>query len=193
MSTHGPMSGPSASMLDNAPKASKSKLVKIPGKLRLSEATKIMMQSHLELAGHDSNFFTHSAADQGTSNAWSSKTSTDMTVSLDQAFSILTTLGLHVPSYILCHVRSKFTIQQTHSRVVTGPRNGPKIPHTHITHIYQCRCGFDNTIGHGAGKKREVPWMNVGCWCWARVVITINLSNPESKHCFTCYMCIHLN
>lgn len=103
-----------------------------------------------------------------------------LTSPLDEAFALLTTLGLHVPNFILRDVQSKFVILDTSSRVVTGPKDGPKIPHKRITRLYQCSCGLDNTEGRLAGKTRENPWKNVSCSCWARVVITVDDRIPNS-------------
>ncbi|KAJ7449970.1 hypothetical protein B0H11DRAFT_1743364, partial [Mycena galericulata] len=38
--------------------------------------------------------------------------------------------------------------------------------------VYQCTAGSDNTTGHHAGKRRDMPWKDVGCPFWVKLTTT---------------------
>ena len=66
-------------------------------------------------------------------------------------------------------VQSKFSIQKTDSKALGGKGN---TRWKRCTRTFQCQCGVDHTTGRFAGKARQIPWKNVGCLSWVKVVTT---------------------
>ncbi|KAJ8094804.1 hypothetical protein PM082_010015 [Marasmius tenuissimus] len=41
--------------------------------------------------------------------------------------------------------------------------------------LFQCQAGMDNAQGRNPSKKREIPWKDVNCTCWIRVLVTFDI------------------
>ena len=99
-----------------------------------------------------------------------------MNILLDRAFKLLTDLALHLPDELPRDVRSKLAIKTSDSKHI-----GPDKKYTRWTRLYQCLCGTDNERGHHASKRRHIPWENVKCSMYARVISTHDERDKKSN------------
>jgi hypothetical protein len=83
------------------------------------------------------------------------------------------TLHLYIPSQDERDVQAKFSIQKTSSKAIGGLGGKAEKPlWKRWTRHFQCQCGVDNEEGRLASKKRQIPWKNVGCLSWIKLVTT---------------------
>jgi hypothetical protein len=93
----------------------------------------------------------------------------------DSAFHLLHDLNLHLGgSELPRDVRSKMSIVYSDSG-----RIGPNKKYTRWTRLYQCLCGTNHEAGRYASKKRLMPWKNVKCSMYARVISTHDTSDSK--------------
>jgi hypothetical protein len=62
-------------------------------------------------------------------------------------------------------VQNKYAIQKTDAKTISGKWR-------RITRYFQCQYGIDNTTGRLASKERQIPWKNVGCMSWVKLLTT---------------------
>ncbi|KAJ6557769.1 hypothetical protein B0H19DRAFT_945764 [Mycena capillaripes] len=86
---------------------------------------------------------------------------------------------MHIPTEIKRDVRSKLVIVHSDhnsvnwynsTRKKTDPSNSTKFELWHGA--YQCTAGSDNTTGHHTGNHRDMPWKDVGCMFWVKLIST---------------------
>ena len=91
---------------------------------------------------------------------------------LAEAYKLVGLLDLHIPSSTLDrNVQSKYTI------VTSQPKPFAKKPYKRVIRFYQCQCGVDHAFGRHVAKKRQVPWADVGCLSWIRLITLHDKSN----------------
>jgi hypothetical protein len=81
------------------------------------------------------------------------------------ALQLFSDLWLYIPSENARDAQSKYSVQKTITKTLTGNSK-----HKRITRFYQCQCGVDHTTGRFAARTRQVPWRNVGCLSWIKLV-----------------------
>ena len=74
-------------------------------------------------------------------------------------------------------VQCKYSIQKTDSNVLASKNSKESPRYKRFTRFFQCQCGIDHTAGRLAGKKRQIPWKNVGCLSWVKLVTTHDENN----------------
>ncbi|KAF8880970.1 hypothetical protein BD779DRAFT_1675634 [Infundibulicybe gibba] len=133
----------------------------IPTCLRLSDGSRKEMEHHIDALGVDQHRFDYSIKQQ------------------QQALVLFSNLGLYIPDRDDRDVQSKLSVQRTNSKFVGGKSSERRWKR--YTRIYQCQCGIDHTIGRRAAKEnnRQVPWKNVSCWCWIKLVTTHDEHHSE--------------
>ena len=89
---------------------------------------------------------------------------------------MLSNLGLHIPDELPRDAQSKLVIKMSDSN-----RIGQAKKYMRWTRLYQCQCGTANNVGRHASKKRYMPWQNVKCSMFARVVSTHDERNVTSN------------
>ncbi|KAF6743082.1 hypothetical protein DFP72DRAFT_1080829 [Ephemerocybe angulata] len=117
----------------------------VPKCLRLSDSSLKAMEVHIKNVGLEHHRFTYSVKDQ------------------NRAFQLFTQLGVHIPADSERDVQSKMSIQKSDKKSLQNEK-------TRATRHIQCQCGTDNTAGRHASKKRQMPWKNVGCLVWVKLV-----------------------
>ncbi|KAF5320405.1 hypothetical protein D9611_010750 [Ephemerocybe angulata] len=125
----------------------------VPKCLRLSDSSLKAMEVHIKNVGLEHHRFTYSVKDQILSYE----------AQPDRAFQLFTQLGIHIPADSERDVQSKMSIQKTDKKALQNEK-------TRATRHIQCQCGTDNTAGRHASKKRQMPWKNVGCLVWVKLV-----------------------
>ncbi|RXW16666.1 hypothetical protein EST38_g9180, partial [Candolleomyces aberdarensis] len=88
-----------------------------------------------------------------------------------RALELFSFLQLHIPQSKneLCSVQSKLAIQKTDS-VDVNIKNETQAPWERFTRYYQCQCGISHQTGRFAAEKRQIPWEDVGCPFWIKLV-----------------------
>jgi len=86
------------------------------------------------------------------------------------------TLQLYIPSQDERDIQAKFSIQKASGKAIGGGGKAWK----RWTRYFQCQCGVDNGEGRFASKKRQMPWKNVGCLSWIKLVTTHSESDGYS-------------
>lgn len=94
-----------------------------------------------------------------------------------RAFELFNQLGLHIPGVYSRDVASKWSIRQSSSRKLQ------KGSFYQVTYIFQCICGCDHTTGPVPTAKRQMPYDNVGCNAFIKLVVTFD-SNLSGKSIF---------
>lgn len=92
---------------------------------------------------------------------------------------MFTRQGLHLPGEIERDVHSKYSIRNgTGSPITDKPtiKGGQGRTLKRYVRFYQCLCGSDTQA-----QQRLIPWRNVNCCSWVRVVTTHDESNPEGE------------
>jgi hypothetical protein len=92
-------------------------------------------------------------------------------VTPENALELFAHLKLYMPTHEDRDVQLKYTIQKTDSKTIGG-KGGKPHPWKRVTRFFQCQCGIDNTAGRWASKQRQIPWRNVGCMSWIKLVTT---------------------
>ncbi|KAM6494944.1 hypothetical protein JOM56_009567, partial [Amanita muscaria] len=93
----------------------------------------------------------------------------------DHAFQLLSDLNLHLGiNDVPRDARSKMSIVYSDSGHV-----GPNKKYMCWTRLYQCLCGTNHEEGHYPSKKRLMPWKNIKCSMYARVVSTHDSSKDK--------------
>lgn len=91
-----------------------------------------------------------------------------------RAFELFNQLGLHIPGVYLRDVATKWSIRHSSSRKL---QNGSFY---RFTYIFQCICGCDHTAGPVTTAKRQMPYDDVGCNAYIKLVVTFD-SNLSGK------------
>ncbi|PCH35933.1 hypothetical protein WOLCODRAFT_20228 [Wolfiporia cocos MD-104 SS10] len=95
----------------------------------------------------------------------------------NQAYELLAELEVHVPDEIPWKVQSKFTIRDLlHDEIKS--KDGTQI-YQQQNHLYQCSCRTDNKAGQHPSNRHDIPWRDVGCCAWLRVITTFDLKVRE--------------
>ncbi|EJF55564.1 hypothetical protein DICSQDRAFT_73485, partial [Dichomitus squalens LYAD-421 SS1] len=95
-----------------------------------------------------------------------------------RALDFFDNLGLHLPSIYNRDVSSKWSIR--FSKAVPLTTSG----YIRTTYIFQCICGSDHAAGARVTKKRQMPWDNLGCNAFVRVVATFDAQTPRTLIAF---------
>lgn len=95
---------------------------------------------------------------------------------IDRALELYSELKLYIPSEDERDVQSKYSIQKGIGKPF-GAKSGGTAPWKRWTRFFQCQCGVDNTEGQNPSKKRQMPWKNVGCLSWIKLITTHNNDN----------------
>ena len=90
--------------------------------------------------------------------------------------------GVHIPNEIDRDIRSKYSIRHTssslvHMKTVTfvkGQLKGRELKR--YVRFYQCLCGSDSSP-----DRRLIPWKDVGCFSWIRLVTTHDENDPTAE------------
>jgi len=105
------------------------------------------------------------------------------------------TLHLYIPSQDERDVQAKFSIQKTSSKAIGGLRGKVEKPAWKCwTWHFQCQCGIGNREGRLASKRHQIPWKNVSCLSWIKLVTTHSETDSYSLSFFngiTEYWCIY--
>ncbi|KAG2149230.1 hypothetical protein DEU56DRAFT_924695 [Suillus clintonianus] len=88
---------------------------------------------------------------------------------------LLDRLHVHIPTLLHRDVQLKLAICNTDTKVLNskGPHGKlqPSV-YSRVTCLLQCSCGTDHTAGTNGSKLREIPWKDVGCLVWVKVIAT---------------------
>jgi hypothetical protein len=106
---------------------------------------------------------------------------------IEEALQLFAHLGLYLPSQGNRDVQNKYAIQKTDAKKIGGKPEGWK----RITRYFQCQCGVDNTTGQLASKERQIPWKNVGCMSWVKLVTT-HVADEGSVLTFMGLLCAYI-
>ncbi|KAF9552532.1 hypothetical protein CPC08DRAFT_646787 [Agrocybe pediades] len=68
-------------------------------------------------------------------------------------------------------------IQRSLGNYFNGKSANSKHRYRRFTRIYQCQGGIDNECGRHSSKKRQIPWKNVDCLCWIRLITVHDENN----------------
>ena len=92
---------------------------------------------------------------------------------------LMSDLCLYIPGHGERDVQSKLTVIWSNSNFRNGRGSKyPKKRYMRWDRLYQCQCGADHASGHNAAKeKRQIPWKNVGCLCWVKLVTLHDIQN----------------
>ncbi|KAL6301041.1 hypothetical protein BKA93DRAFT_752298 [Sparassis latifolia] len=134
----------------------------VPSKLLLSNDAQDAVQAHIEAVGLDRYQFHLNMTDQ------------------NKAFFLLAELGVHIPDEIPRKVQSKFVIRHNDQDIIKS-RDGSKA-YQGQNRLYQCSCGMDNTTGWHPSTRRDIPWANVGCLAWLRLITTYDQEHMLHIH-----------
>ncbi|KAJ7463288.1 hypothetical protein FB451DRAFT_1043328, partial [Mycena latifolia] len=141
------------SLVPPLPSQQRVKTESIFRSLKISPDARAAMEEHANLIGVDCRWFTNNPADQ------------------DTALEFLISLQMHIPEEIARNARSKLVIRTSdHNSVKCKKDKKKQFERWH--RLYQCQCGSDNEEGHRAGKRRDIPWKNVGCGFWVKLTTT---------------------
>ncbi|KAJ8096174.1 hypothetical protein PM082_000082 [Marasmius tenuissimus] len=93
----------------------------------------------------------------------------------DRAMTQYSDLNLYLPSKNERVVNAKLTCVDSKIHPLMNKRYNRR------ELLFQCQAGMDNTQGHNPSKKREIPWKDVDCTCWIRVLVTFDIeaTNPS--------------
>ncbi|KIL54860.1 hypothetical protein M378DRAFT_18475 [Amanita muscaria Koide BX008] len=133
----------------------------IPAVLDLTDATRTIIEQHISLVGLDKHLFAHTIDDQ------------------NRAYHMLTTQGLHIPNEIDRDIRSKYSIWHTSSSIVhmkTFAKGQKGRELKRYVRCYQCLCGTDSSQ-----DRRLIPWKDVSCFSWIRLVTTHDENDENTK------------
>jgi hypothetical protein len=93
---------------------------------------------------------------------------------------MLTALNLHVPNDIDREIQSKMSIRHSDAKPVKPKKGSIGDKESRVykrwTRLYQCLCG---TKGDAAIRPRGIPWGNIGCFVWVRLVTTHDETDPK--------------
>ncbi|KAG1765864.1 hypothetical protein EV702DRAFT_1050858 [Suillus placidus] len=129
----------------------------VPTKLKLLPDAQQLMEQHIDTVGIDREHFICTVESQ------------------DLAFQLLDCLHVHIPTLLQRDVRSKLAIHNTDTKVLKSKGPHGKIQpsaYSRVTCLLQCSCGTDHTAGTNGSKLQEIPWKNVGCLVWVKVIAT---------------------
>jgi len=103
---------------------------------------------------------------------------------MEEALKLYATLHLYIPSQDERDVQAKFSIQKTSSKAIGGLGGKAEKPAwKHWTWHFQCQCGIDNEEGRLTSKKCQIPWKNVGCLSWIKLVTMHSKIDGYSLFC----------
>ena len=103
-------------------------------------------------------------------------------ICIENALQLFAVLKLYLPTCDDRDAQYKYAIQKSDAKKI-----GKNHTWKRVTRFYQCQCGIDNTAGRFASKARQIPWRNVGCMSWIKL-ITTHLNDDGSKT-----PCFHLD
>lgn len=126
------------------------------------------MSLHVKQMGLEQKYFDYSVKDQG--DRLNRKMILTISPKINlfvqaQALQLFSELWLYIPSENACDAQSKYSVQKTMSKVITGNSK-----HKRATWFYQCQCGVDHKTGRFAVRLRQVPWRNVSCLSWIKLI-----------------------
>jgi hypothetical protein len=89
--------------------------------------------------------------------------------------------GVHIPNEIDRDIRSKYSIRHTssslvHMKTVTFVKGQKGHELKRYVRFYQCLCGSDSSP-----DRRLIPWKDVGCFSWIRLVTTHDENDPTAE------------
>ena len=89
--------------------------------------------------------------------------------------------GVHIPNEIDRDIRSKYSIRHTssslvHMKTVTFVKGQKGRELKRYVRFYQCLCGSDSSP-----DRRLIPWKDVGCFSWIRLVMTHDENDPSGE------------
>ncbi|KAJ3515621.1 hypothetical protein NMY22_g14404 [Coprinellus aureogranulatus] len=125
--------------------------------IRLSEQAWEVVKHHVATVGIERKRYEYTAKDQSA------------------ALLLFNSLGLYLPGDddYPRDVQNKFSIVKTVPKDITK-RGTSKEPakYKRFIRYFQCQCGADEKCGRRATEKRQMPWRNVGCLVWVKLVTT---------------------
>ena len=89
--------------------------------------------------------------------------------------------GVHIPNEIDRDICSKYSIRHTssslvHMKTVTFVKGQKGRELKRYVRFYQCLCGSDSSP-----DQRLIPWKDVGCFSWIRLVTTHDENDPSGE------------
>ncbi len=144
-----------------------SATVTAPAFLRLSEESHNAVNSHLVSVGPDCSRFAYSVKDQCKIQDLHVYALVVLDLYTENTLQLFAELKLYVPTHDDCDVQYKFAIQKSDTKKIGKNKSWKR-----VTRFYQCQCGIDNTTGRFASKGRQIPWRNVGCMSWVKLMTT---------------------
>lgn len=109
------------------------------------------------------------------------------------AMNLIGHLDLYIPTHNERDVQNKYSIIRTDSKFHASKKSKSKAPSDdedkrwkRYERVYQCQCGVDHTQGRFAASenKRQIPWKNVGCLSYIRLITMHDELNSEPFSCF---------
>src|SRR5690606_32975675 len=67
-------------------------------------------------------------------------------------------------------LRCKLTIRKTKSVTIEFKGEDGKADYIRVTRYFQCQCGLDHRAPPNPSTKRQIPWKNIGCLLWVKLV-----------------------
>lgn len=90
------------------------------------------------------------------------------------ALDLISALGLHIPEVYARDVASKWSIRNSKSSSL-----GQGGKYRRFTWIFQCICGSDHTVGPNPTVSRQMPFENVGCNAFTKLVVTFEVTSGK--------------
>ncbi|KAJ8085883.1 hypothetical protein PM082_004702 [Marasmius tenuissimus] len=105
-------------------------------------------------------------------------------------------LNLYIPSQNQCEVNAKLACAESKPHELTNSKVSVlccrehaqyepiKERYNHREYLFQCQAGVDHTRGRNAAKtgKRNIPWANIDCTCWIKVVVTFDTQAEDASY-----------
>ena len=97
--------------------------------------------------------------------------------------------GSYIPNEIDWDICSKCSIQHmssslVHMKAINGQK-GHELKR--YVRFFQCLCGSDSSP-----DRRLIPWKDVSCFSWIRLVTTHDENDPKGKSQYMCIGCLQL-
>ncbi|KAF8168414.1 hypothetical protein B0H34DRAFT_779746 [Crassisporium funariophilum] len=130
-----------------------------PSFFRLSPDARTTMNLHISQIGIDHHRLNYSAREQ------------------EHGMELFSTLQLYIP-----HQNNEDERDVQDSKPLKARSAKEKGRYKRYTQTFHCQCGMDHTTGRFAGKKCQIPWKDVGCLCWIKLVTVHDENHGINNH-----------